>query len=261
MHVVIVTKNTPDTAAAVTVDSSGSLSWGDKLVINPWDEYAITEAVLLKGAHGGTATLITLGPEEHVEALKHGLAVGCDQAIRVWDQALAGYDSLVYASAVAAAIRKLGDVDLVIFGRELVDVASDQHIFQVARKLGWNALGYVAKIEAIDFAAQTIRVARLAEHGIQTLSSRLPAVISVVKDINEPKYPTFIGIRKAAKADIPVWGAADLGLDAGTLTPKAQVIGYRELPGREGSVTLIEGTSAREKADRLVDRLLEDKVL
>lgn len=261
MHVVVITKSTPDTAAAVTVKGDGTIDWGDSLVVNPWDEYAITEAVLLKGAHNGTATILTVGGEEHQEALKHGLAIGCDQAIRVWDPALNGADSLAYAEAAAAAIRKLGDVDLVIFGREFADTATDQHIYQTARKLGWNMLGSVGKIEAVDFAAKTIRVTRQTEHGTQTVSSALPAVISVLKDINEPKYPTFIGIRKAAKAEMPVWGAADLGLDASALQPRARQVRYQALPVREGAVELIEGASAQEKAARLVDKLLEEKVL
>jgi len=261
LHVMVVTECTPDTEATVTVGPDGKLNWGDRLVVNPWDEYAITEAILIKAAHNGQATVIALGPEEHNEALKHGLAIGCDQAIRIWDSALISCDSLVYARAVAAAIKQLGNVDLVIFGREFPDIASDQHIFQTARKLGWNMLGYVSKIEALDFTAKTIRVRRLVEQGSQIVSSQLPAVISVLKGINEPKYPTFIGIRKAAKAEIPVWGPAQLGLEAAALTTKTKVMGYRELPRREGTVQIIEGATAQEKAARLVDTLLEEKVL
>ncbi|HML24907.1 MAG TPA: electron transfer flavoprotein subunit beta/FixA family protein [Aggregatilinea sp.] len=259
MHVVVVTKNTPDTEATITVDANGGANWGDKMVVNPWDEYSITEAVLLKGAHNVKTTVLTVGTEQHAEALKHGLAIGIDQAVRVWDAALEGDDSLVYARAVAAAIKKLGDVGLVIFGKEFADSASDAHIYQVARLLGWTMLGFVAKIDAVDFAGGTIRVQRLTEHGTQTISGKLPAVISVVKDINEPKYPTFIGIRKAAKADIPVWSAADLGVDLGS--GKVKVERYQELPRREGQVELIEGATAQDKAAALVDKLIEEKVL
>jgi electron transfer flavoprotein beta subunit len=262
LHVVVITKSTPDTEATVTVNSDGSIDFGEKLVVNPWDEYAITEAVLLKAAHNVKATIMTLGAEEHQEALKHGLAIGCDQAIRVWDKALEpGYDSLVYANAIAAAIKKLGDVDLIIFGKEFSDISSDQHIFQTARKLGWNALGFVGKIEAVDFSAKTIRVRRMTEQGTQITSSQLPAVISVLKDINEPKYPTFIGIRKAAKAEMPVWDAAELGLDAAALTSKARLVRYQELPKREGAVEIIDGATAQEKAQKLVDKLMEEKII
>ena len=261
MHVVVLTKNTPDTAAAVTVDADGHLNWGDSLVINPWDEYAITEAVLLKGDHGINITIMTVGAEEHAESLKHGLAIGCDQAIRVWDNAMTDHDSAVYAKAIAAAIAKLGDVDLVIFGKEFSDSAADQHIFQAARKLGWNLLGFVAQIDAIDFTSKTIRVQRLVEQGTQTVTSTLPAVISVMKDINEPKYPTFIGIRKAAKAEIPVWDAGELGLDEDDLTSKTERVSYRALPQRDGAAEIIHGADAAAKATALVDKLLEEKVL
>ncbi len=259
MHVVVIAKNTPDTEATVTVKPDGSLNYGDKLVVNPWDEYAITEAILLKDAHKVKATVMTVGAEEQQEVLKHGLAIGCDQAIRVSLEQ--GYDSLVYANAVAAAIKKLGDVDLIIFGKEFSDSSSDQHIFQTARKLGWNALGFVGKIEAIDFNVKTIRVRRMTEQGTQITTSKLPAVISVLKDINEPKYPTFIGIRKAAKAEMPVWGAAELGLDAAALAPKAKLVRYQELPKREGTVEIIDGASAQEKAQKLVEKLMEEKII
>jgi electron transfer flavoprotein beta subunit len=264
LHIAVITRSTPDTEATVTVDANGNAHWGDKLVVNPWDEYAITEAVLLKEAHKVTTTILTVGPEIHQEALKHGLAIGCDQAIRIWHDSMEGSDSLAYATAVTAAIRKLGDVDLLIFGKELSDIASDQHIYQTARKLGWNMLGFVAKINAIDFAARTIRVTRLVEQGKQVVSSRLPAVISVVKDINEPKYPTFIGIRKAAKAEIPVWGPAELGLDTALISgssAQAKVARYQELPKRAGSVQIIDGANAQDKAARLVEKLLEEKII
>lgn len=259
MHVVVVTKSTPDTAAKVSVDASGKPTWSEAMVINPWDEYSVTEAVLLKDAHKVQATVLTLGTEEHNEALKQGLAIGADQAIRIWDDALANADSLLYARAVAAAIQKLGDVDLVIFGKEFADLASDVHVYQVARKLGWTVLGSVAKILEIDFGSKTIKVERLLEQGKQIVTSKLPAVIAVLKDINEPKYPSFIGIRKAAKAEIPVWSLADLGIDAGTR--QTQVSAYTNPPKIEGEVEMIEGASAAEKAAKLADKLIEAKVI
>jgi electron transfer flavoprotein beta subunit len=261
LHIVVIAKSVPDTEAAVTVNADGSLNRGDKLVTNPWDEYAITEAVLLKDAHGGQVTILTVGTDEQQDVLKHGLAVGCDQAVRIWDEALHDHDGLAYATAVTAAINKLGDVDLVIFGKELSDIASDQHIAQTARKLGWELFGFVAQIEMVDPGARTIRVVRQVEQGAQVISGALPTVISVLKDINEPKYPTFIGIRKAGKAQIPVWGLAELGLDAGAVSPQTAVTGYRELPQREGTVEIIEGTTAQAQAEALVDKLLGEKVL
>ncbi len=259
MHVVVITKSTPDTAAKITVDDSGAVTWKEAMVMNPWDEYAVTEAILLKDAHKVKATIMTLGTEEHAEALKQGLAIGCDQAVRIWDDALVDHDSLQYARAVAAAVQKLDDVSLALFGKEFSDSNSDQHIYQIARKLGWPVLGSVSKILDIDFAAKTIKVERMVEQGKQVVTSSLPAVVAVLKDINEPKYPSFMGIRKAAKAQIPLWDLAELGIEAGER--KTEVQQLTEPPKREGEVEIIEGDSAAEIAGKLADKLIEEKVI
>lgn len=264
MHVVVVTKSTPDTAAKVEVDAKGVVTWGNaQLVMNPWDEYAVTEAVLLKEAHKVKTTALTVGAEMHNDALKQSLAIGVDEAVRLWDADMEGQDSLGYANTVAAAIKKLGDVSLIIFGKELVDVATDAHIFQVGRKLGWPVLGSVFKIRAIDFNAKTIKVERLLEEGKQIVSGKLPAVISVVKDINEPKSPSFIGIRKASKATIPVWSSADLGVGEASSGKAAHVrtTEFRNLPVRQGAVQIMEGANEMEKAEKLADKLMEEKVI
>ena len=269
MNVVVVTKNTPDTAARVEVNASGAVTWGDaQLVINPWDEYSVTDAVLLKEVHKVKTTVLTVGADMHIDALKQGLAIGIDEAVRVWEAGFEGQDSLAYATVLAAAIRKIGaggdPVGLVIFGRELIDTVSDAHIFQVARKLGWTAFGSVSKIQAIDFNAKTIRVERMLEEGKQVVSGTLPCVISVLKEINDPRYPSFINIRKASKATIPLWTAADIGLDpkavAGSAA-KVKTTAYHNLAARAGSVQLIEGANETEKAQKLVARLIEEKIL
>lgn len=259
MRIVVFTRSTPDTAAKVEVNGSGAVTWGDAAtVVNPWDEYALEEAIVQAKSAGGKAAVIAIGAPMHEEALKHSLAMGLDEAYRVWDASLEGADALAYATAAAAAVQKLGDVDLVIFGRESVDVGTDQHIYQTARKLGWNMLSYVGKIHAIDYAAKTIKVERLLEQGKQIVTSKLPAVISVMKDINAPRYPSFIGIRKASKAVIPEWSLADLGVSLPAHGVKTAA--YKNLPPRDSTFELIEGTP-QEQAAKLVDRLLEEKVL
>jgi electron transfer flavoprotein beta subunit len=259
VQVVVFTRSTPDTAAKVEVGANGAVSWGDAaLVVNPWDEYALEEAILQAKAGGGKATVIALGGELHSDALKHSLAMGLDEAIRIEDAALDPTDSLAYATAAAAAVNKIGGVNLVICGKESVDVGTDQHIYQTARKLGWTMLSYVSKILAVDYAAGTIKVERLLEQGKQVVTSKLPAVISVMKDINEPRYPSFIGIRKASKAVIPVWSLGDLGVTLSAARTK--VAAYKNLPVRDTQVEMIEGTP-EEQAAKLVDRLLQEKVL
>lgn len=260
MHVLVVTKSTPDTAAKVSVNGNGAVTWsGEGLVINPWDEYSVTEAVLLKDAHKVKTTVLVVGDESHVEkSLKHSLAIGVDEAIRVWDDSLADNDSLQYSRAVAAAVKQLGDVSLILFGKDFIDTTTDQHVYQIGRLLGWQVYGSVSKILDVDFGAGTIKVERLLEQGKQVVSGPLPAVISVMKDINEPKYPSFVGIRKASKAEIPVWGAAELG-DFGAAG--AKVVQYANLPEKSGQVVMIDGESAADKARKLAEKLLEDKVL
>jgi len=260
LHVVTFTRSTPDTAAKVEVGANGAVTWGDAAtVVNPWDEYSLEEAILQAKNGGGKATVIAIGPKMHSDALKHGLAMGLNEAVRVWDDSLEGADSLAFATAAAAAVNKLGDVDLVIFGRESVDVGTDQHIYQTARKLGWPMLSYVGKILAVDYSAKTIKVERMLEQGKQIVTSKLPAVISVIKDINEPRYPSFIGIRKAAKADIPVWSLGDLGVTAPPT--RTRVSAFKNLPKREGEVEMITGESVEEQVGKLVDRLMAEKIL
>lgn len=261
--IVVFTKSTPDTAAKVEVNGSGAVTWGNaQLVMNPWDEYAVTEAVLLKDAHKVKAVAMTIGPEQHNDALKSALAIGLDEAYRIWDDAMDGQDSLGYAVAAAAAVKKLGDVDLILFGREQIDVATDAHIYQTARKLGWPVIGSVSKILAVDFAGKTIKVERAVEEGKQVVTAKLPVVLSVLKDINEPKSPSFIGIRKASKAVIPVWSSADLGAgSAAGASAKVKTVEYRNLPQRAGAVQIIEGADEREKAEKLAAKLLEEKVI
>ena len=263
MHVVVCVKQTPDSAAKITADN-GKVTWGDTgLVVNPWDEYAIEEAIRLKEKHGGKATAISMGPESAKEALKTCLAMGCDEAILIADEAFLNSDALVTSYVLAQAIQKLGDVEIAVFGKQAIDGDTGMVPVAVARRLGWAALTFTSKIDELDPAARTIKVERLLEQGRQIVTSTLPAVIGTVKDINEPRYPSFMGIRKAAKAVIGAWSATDLGLDparlgaAGSTTHWPQI---SPLPAREGSVELIDGTP-EEVAAKLADRLLADKVI
>lgn len=259
MRIVTFTRSTPDTAAKVEVGGDGAVTWGGTAtVVNPWDEYSLEETLLQAGKAGGKSVVIAVGAPMHDDALKHSLAMGLDEAYRIDDAGLDSTDSLSYASAAAAAVQKLGDAKLVIFGKEAVDVGTDSHIVQTARKLGWTMLSYVSKILSVDYASGAITVERLVEGGKQVVSAQLPAVISVMKDINEPRYPNFMGIRKAAKAVIPVWSLADLGLSG--LAKKSHVLRYKNLPAKNVQVEMLTG-EPEEVAAKLVDKLLAEKVL
>lgn len=259
MHVVVLTRSTPDTAAKVEVGADGNVTWGDAAtVVNPWDEYALEEAITQAKNTGTKATVIAVGGEMHNESLKHSLAMGLDEAVRVDDPSFDPTDGIAYGAAAAAAVKKLGETKLVLFGKEAIDTGTDQHMIATARKLGWPLITSVAKIVSLDLADGTIKVERALEGGKQVVTSTLPAVISVTKEINEPRYPSFIGIRKASKAVIPAWSLADLGV---TLPPRAtETTAIRALPPRNVQVEMIEGEPA-EQAAKLVDKLLSEKVL
>lgn len=259
MKIAVCVKQVPDSAAKlVAVD--GKANWGDSpLIINPWDEYAVEAALQQAEAHNGTVVAITIGGESSKEALKHALAMGCSDAILVSDEALAQIDSQVTARVLAAAIKKVGDIDLAFLGRQAIDTDTGLTAAQTARLLGWPALTLVSVISGVDPSARTIKVERSAEEGRLTVSAKLPAVLSIVKDFGEPRYPSFMGIRKAQRAVIPVWSLSDLGLT----NLKANITWPEILnpPQRQITTEMITGATPEEVAEALADKIMAEKIL
>lgn len=257
MKIVVCIKQVPDSAAKVTVEG-GRVTWGDApLVMNPWDEYAVEAALLLKEEHDADVVALSLGGESAKEALKTALAMGCGEAILISDPALENADSQATARVLAAAIQKVGDVDLAVFGKQAIDGDMGVTGAQTARVLGWPALTLVSKIQSLN--GGSIRVERATEDGRQVVEGKLPAVLSVGKDIGEPRYPSFMGIRKASRANIPVWSLADVGTSA----PQA-VVHWPEVmppPAREVKTEMVTGGSPKEIAEKLADKILAEKVL
>jgi len=257
LKIVVCVKQVPDSAAKVTAEN-GRPNWGDApLVINPWDEYAVETALLQKEAYDGDVVAISIGTENAKEALKHALAMGANEAVLISDPALATADSQAVAEVLAAAIRKVGG-DLAFFGRQAIDSDTGVTPAQTARLLGWPILSLVAGIQSLDPAAKAIKVERSTEEGRQVVQSKLPAVLSVVKDIAEPRYPSFMGIRKASKANIPVWSLADLGVQVQIKNTWPNVTNP---PSREVVTEMITGGSAKEIAEKLAEKILAEKVL
>jgi electron transfer flavoprotein beta subunit len=259
LKIVVCVKQVPDSAARlVAVD--GKANWGDSpLIINPWDEYAVEAALQQAEAHNGTVIAVSIGGEGSKEALKHALAMGCSDALLISDDTLAQVDSQSTSRVIAAAINKIGDVDLAFLGRQAIDTDTGLTAAQTARLLGWPALTLVAVISAVDPGAHTIRVERSAEEGRLTVSARLPAVLSIVKDFGEPRYPSFMGIRKASRAVIPVWSLADLGLSG-----LKAYISWPEVmnaPQRQVTTEMIAGANPQEIADTLADKIMAEKIL
>ena len=263
MNIIALMKQVPDTAQlSRTVDGLKLMEEGSPRIVNPWDEYTLETAIQLKEAHGGKVAVVCMGKLEATEALKTGLAMGADEAILISDEALENSDSLVTAQVLTAAINKMGEYDLIVAGRSALDGNSAATAVQVAALLDIPQISYVAELKTVDLAVQTLTAVRLLEGGRETVSSQLPAVITVVKETNEPRYPSFVGIRKAAKATIPIWGIADLGLDVSQVgVAGSQVKWEPDLPPtREAEVEIIEG-SPSEAAKILVDKLLAEKIV
>ncbi|MFN2137663.1 MAG: electron transfer flavoprotein subunit beta/FixA family protein [Candidatus Promineifilaceae bacterium] len=265
MKVVVCVKQTPSTTAVFSVEN-GTVSWDDPggkpNIVNPWDEYAVEEAIRLKENHGATdAIAISMGDESSAEALKTCLAMGCTDAILVSDPAFSGSDSLGTARVLAAAIKQVGDVQVALFGKQAIDGDSGQTIVQTARKLGWTPLTSVSAIKEIGDGSITVE--RLMDEGKEIVQAPLPVVLGTVKELNEPRYPSFMGIRKASRATIPQWTAGDLEIDGayGGAASKVDWSDVYAIPAREGEVEIIEGDSIAEKAKKLVDRLFEEKVI
>jgi electron transfer flavoprotein beta subunit len=259
LKIAVCVKQVPDSAAKL-VAIDGKVNWGDSpLVINPWDEYAVEAALQQAEAHNGSVVAVTLGGESSKEALKHALAMGCSEAILVSDEALARADSQVTSRVLAAAIKKIGDVDLAFLGRQAIDTDTGLTAAQTARLLGWPALTLVAVISSLDPSARTIQVQRSAEEGRLTVSAKLPAVLSIVKDFGEPRYPSFMGIRKASRAVIPVWSLVDLGLSG--LQANITWPEISNPPARQISTEMVAGGTPQEIAEALAEKIMAEKIL
>lgn len=257
MKIVVCVKQVPDSAANIIVED-GNVNWGDApIVINPWDEYAVEAALQLTEKYGGDVVALSLGGEAAKDALKHALAMGCSEAILINDPELSEVDASGAAKVLAAGIQKVGDVDLAIFGKQAIDNDSGITPAMAARVLAWPILSLVSAVE--DIADGAIKGKRFMEEGNQLFESKLPAVVSIVKDFSEPRYPSFMGIRKASRAVIPEMTAGDVGVEK----PAVKVVQFELLnpPPKEVTNEMIEGGTPEEIAVNLVNKIMEEKVL
>jgi electron transfer flavoprotein beta subunit len=211
VKVAVLVKQTPDTAELPKVSADDVRSGKVKatMVINPWDEFAAEEAILLGDRYDVDAVAISMGSPDAVDALKHALAMGVGAAALVDNSGVTGADMWTTAAALSAAVKAEG-AELVITGKQSVDDNSGAVYAGVAARLGWPLVSAVTKV--VEIAGGRITVERMVEGAQETVSVPLPAVVSVGKEINEPRYPSFMGIRKASKANIPATPAASLAL-------------------------------------------------
>lgn len=231
------------------------------LVISDYDEVAIEIALQLKEKTDGKVTVVTVGGEETQESLHQALAMGADEAIRVTDPAFEGADSFGKARILAAALRKVGEFDAVLCGRQAGDVELGLVGPFLAEELGLPCATLIANLDLED---DKVRLKRPTDLGYDILEAPLPFLATATNDeSNVPRYASVRGIMRARKATIPVWSAEDLGLDPAQVGPQAAQLYMDELfvPRREMVCELIEGESGAEKAKKLVSRLKEDKLI
>jgi electron transfer flavoprotein beta subunit len=259
MNAIVCMKQVPDTETRFQVRDGAVVEEGIQYVVNPYDEYAIEECLLKKEADGeGKVTVICLGSDRAREAILQALALGCDQAIHLNDPAFEGGDAFTTATALAAAVKKAGEYDLIFTGKQGVDNDNAQVGILLAEMLG---LPHVSVVTRLDIAEDKSKATaqREVEGGKQVVETSLPAVFTAQKGINEPRYPSFRGIRQAKRKPYTTWTAADLDLDPvtiGAAGAQSEVVSVT-LPPERGGGKVIEGEPT-EAAQELVRLLREE---
>jgi electron transfer flavoprotein beta subunit len=265
VKITVCIKQVPDTTDVKIDPKTNTLvREGVASITNPFDEYALEEALLIKEKHGGEIHVISMGPPQAAEVLKNALAVGADKVYLVSDKVFAGADTLATAYTVAKTIQAIvGELDLVICGKQAIDGDTAQVGPGIATRLGIPQLTYVSKIKEIDPAKKRIVVERLLEDGREIVESSLPVLLTVVKDINEPRLPSLIGIKKAAKAQIPTLTAKDIGADENRIGLKGSPTWVTKVfspEARTGGGEILQGELS-EVVPLLVNKLMDTKVI
>ncbi len=261
MEIVVCVKQVPDTTE-VKIDpvTNTLIRQGVPSIVNPFDKNAVEAALRLKEAQGGKVTVITMGPPQAKEALKECLAMGADEALLISDRAFGGADTLATSYTLAAAIRKIGTVDMIICGKQAIDGDTAQVGPEIAEHLGWAQVTCVSEIDIVD---QTVKLEREQEEGYELIETHLPVLLTVLKSINEPRLPTVKGTMKANRKEIPVWTAADMDVDPARLGLKGSPTQVRRIftPPQRVQGQLIQAGSAREAAGLLVKKLTDAKLV
>jgi len=212
MNIIVCIKQVPDTTEVKLDPATNNLVRdGVKSIINPFDMYAIEEGLRLKEKLGGKVTVITMGPPQAELALREAISLGCDEAVLISDRAFAGSDTLATSYTLSKAIEKIKDYDVIICGKQAIDGDTAQVGPGIAATLDIPQITYVRKIEEIKDG--NITAQRTTEEGYEVIQTSLPCLMTVVKEINNPRLPSLKGKMKAKSAAIQVWNAAEIGAE------------------------------------------------
>jgi len=259
MNIIVCIKQVPETTEVrINPETNTLIRDGVKSIINPFDMYAIEEAVRLKERFGGKISVITMGPPQAEGALREAISMGADEGFLVCDRAFAGSDTWATSYTLSGAIRKVGAFDLIICGKQASDGDTAQVGPGIATHLDIPQVTYVKKIE--EAGEKSMRVERMLEEGFEIIETPLPALITVVKEINEPRIPSLKGMMRAKSAKITMLGQKDLNLDTnkiGLCGSPTQVVKIFTPPQRQGG-QILQGETA-EIAKQLA-ALIKDEV-
>ncbi len=261
MNIVVCLKQVPGTTQVrIDPQTNTLVRQGIKNVVNPYDTYALEEGIRLKERYGGKVTALSMGPPQAEEMLREAIASGADEAILLSDRAFAGADTLATAYTLSMAIKNIKDCDLVICGRQTVDGDTGQVGPELAEMMGFSFVSYVNKLEEV--IDTRMRVQCMIEEGHEIIETSLPAVISVVKEINVPRLPSLRGIARARSATINVLTANALGVDinmvglAGSATKVIRIFS----PERAIRGEILEG-DLEKQVTGLIEKLRELKII
>ncbi len=260
MDIIVCIKQVPETTEVkINPETNTLVREGVPSIVNPFDENAIEAALKLKEKHGGKVTAITMGPPQAAEALKTCIAMGVDEVYLVSDRAFAGSDTWATSYTLAQAIKKIGNFDLIICGKQAIDGDTAQVGPGIAEWLNLPQVTFAVKIEVEN---KTAKIERLLEEVNEVVECPLPAVLTVVKQINEPRMPSLRGMMKAKKAEVKTLKAAELNADAKNLGldgSPTQVVKIFTPPPKGGGEKL-EG-EPQEIIDKLVSKIKERKII
>jgi electron transfer flavoprotein alpha/beta subunit len=249
MHIVACIKQVPDTTDVRIDPERGTLvREGVAAVLNPLDAYAVEAAVRLAAETGGRATALTMGPPQAEDAVRDAVARGCGDGLLLSDRAFAGADTWATSYALAAAIRALGDVDLVLCGKQAVDGDTAQVGPGIAVHLGWPQATYVRDLRVED---DVLVVERLTDRGNETLRIPTPAVLTAIKDLCIPRLPSLTTAMRARRCQVQCWGAGDVDADPAQLGldgSPTRVVSVFAPPSR-GQCRLIDGDPAAQACE------------
>ncbi len=256
MNIVVLVKQVPDTWAERKLRDDDKTLDRDSVdaVVNEIDEYAVEEALLLKEAHGGEVTVVSMGPERAIETIRKALAMGVDKAVHLTDEALHGSCAPQTSLALAKVLGTL-EYDLVICGSEAVDARVSAMGALLAERLGIPQLTGARKVE-VD--GTNVRIERLTDSGYEVVEASTPAVVSVVEKINEPRYPSFKGIMAAKKKPLTTLSIADAGIEpaeVGLANATSEVVEFTPRPPRQtGQMIKDEGDGGVKLAEYLASQ-------